>query len=261
MANITRRGRPSIFNLRRDLDDVLDDFASPRGLRREIDRLWAEDLAPRSLWQELEQLFDDFVSPTPLRRRVGALFEPFDIIAPLGMGSRARGAMFVPDVELIERDNEYLVKVDIPGVRSEDVDVSMDDGNMLTIRGERREEQTRESRGYEYTERSYGSFTRSIELPRGIDASKIEAEFDNGVLQLHVPKTEQAMLRKIPVKVKIGQAREGRELGQGVGQSREASSEQPRVVSPGSQSNERRENRENRDNRENRENRAQANSR
>lgn len=248
MANIMRRNRPSIFNLRRDVDDVLEDFVSPRGLRREIDRLFAEDLAPRSLWQELDQLMDDFVSPMPMRRRVGALFEPFGVgMLPSGRG----GGRFVPELELMERDNEYLVKVDVPGVRSEDIEVSVDDYNMLSIHGERREEQTRESRGYEYTERSYGSFTRSIELPRGVDASKIEAEYDDGVLQLHIPKTEQAMTsRKIPIgRMGQGQGREGREFGQSRSsreqsqQQRESSSDQPKVVSPGNQSNERRENR------------------
>jgi len=257
MANITRRFRPSVFNLRRDIDDVLDEFVSPRGLRREIDRLFSEDLAPRSMWRELDQLFEDFVSPMPLRRRVGELFEPFGGGLLSGGGAAGRAAMFIPEIELVERDKEYLVKVDLPGLRSEDVDVSVEDGNILTIRGERRDEQTRESRGYEYTERSYGSFARSIELPRGVDASKIEAEHNDGVLQLHVPKSEQATARKVPVRIGQAQREQGREPGQGRGQQREAQhrgepqqreqggergqAEQPRVMSPQGQGAEPRE--------------------
>jgi HSP20 family protein len=221
MANLMRRNRPSTFNLRRDIDDVLEEFTSPRALRREIDRLFGEDLSPRSMLQEMDRLFDDFVSPVPMRRRISALLEPF----------RSGGAMFVPNLELVERDNEYALNVDLPGVRQEDVQVSVDDDNVLSIRGERRDEKSSRSRGYEYTERSYGSFSRSVELPRGVDASKIEADYRDGVLELRIPKTEQAMARQIPVRSR----EQGRELGQGGEQGREQTREQPRVMGPGNE--------------------------
>ena len=69
MANITRWRRPSSLSLRRDMEDILDEFDLPRGFRREIDRLFDEDLTPRSLWAEMDRVFDDFVSPPTLRRR------------------------------------------------------------------------------------------------------------------------------------------------------------------------------------------------
>lgn len=239
MSNLTRRGRPSIFNLRRDIDDALDEFTSPRALRREIDRLFGEELSPRSLWQAMDRLFDDFVSPTPLRRRISSLFEPFGDM-PMALGSMRGGMSFVPDLELKEEGNEYLLKVDLPGVRPDDVRVSVDDNNILTIRGERREEESRREKGYEYTERSYGSFMRSIELPRGVEVGKIDADYRDGVLQLHIPKNEKAMAaRQIPIRSREagqlgggGQRAQGMQGGaQGV-QGGEAGREQPRVMGP-----------------------------
>lgn len=214
MANVTRWNRPSIFSLQRDIDDLLDEFTSPRALRREVDRLFGEDLPMRSLWQEMDRLFEEFVSPTPLRRRVHALFEPFGAAGHPrnGAGMSKNGAMFVPDLELVELEKEYLLNVDIPGMRQEDVHVSVDDDNVLKIRGERREEQTQAMRGYEYTERRYGTFSRSVELPRGVDASSVDAEYHDGVLMIHIPKSERAMGRQIPVVTREG----GRDM-RGVG--------------------------------------------
>jgi HSP20 family protein len=236
MNKLTRWGRrPSINNLRRDIDDALDEFTSPRALRREIDRLFGEDLSPRNIWQEMSGLFDEFVMPTQLRRRVSALFEPFGVGVGGGggtmLGASRGGTMFVPELELVERDNELLLSVDLPGVRQEDVDVSVDEDNVLTIRGERRDEQSRRARGYEYTERSYGSFVRSVELPRGIDGSRIDAEYRDGVLQLHIPKSEQAMGRQIPIKSREYGREQSREQ-QGREQGGEQSRDQPRVMSP-----------------------------
>jgi HSP20 family protein len=226
MANITRRDRPSLSTLQRDVDDALDEFSSPRALRREIDRLFRDDLGPHSVWQALDRLFEDFVSPLPLRRRVGALFAPLGVGS--GMGGAASGrTMFVPDLELVEREKEYAMNIDLPGVRPEDVKVTLED-DILTIRGERREEENKRARGYEYTERRYGSFTRSVELPRGVDRSAIVADYRDGVLQLRIPKTgeETGASRQIPVN-----AREAREAGRE--QAREGAREQPRVVQPG----------------------------
>lgn len=248
MANLTRRIRPSTFNLRRDIDDVLEDFTTPRGFRRELDRLLSDDLSPRTMMQEMDRIFDDFGLPMQVRRRLEAIFEPLGIGSGMSpqLGGGSRREMFVPDVELLERDNEYVVNVDLPGVRADEVQISIDDSNVLTIRGERREEQTRQERGYEYTERNYGVFMRSIELPRGVDTSRIQAELREGVLQLHIPKTEQAA-RRIPVSSReggrIAQGQQVQMQGQGQGQlnqssqqgqqGRDVGREQPRVVNPG----------------------------
>ncbi len=99
---------------------------------------------------------------------------------------------------------------------------------MLTVHGERREEQSKQSRGYEYTERNYGSFTRSVELPRNVDASRIDANYRDGVLQIHIPKSAQTQVRRVPVRSQ----RMEPSLQQGQQQG-----EQPRVMSPGNQGN------------------------
>ena len=220
MANLTWWRRPAISTLRRDMEDILEDFDISRSFRREIDRLFSEELAPRTSWSEMEQLFDDFVSPQPLRRRMASLFEPL-VGATRSLLGRGGETMFMPNIELTERDDSYVLRADLPGVREQDVNVNLDDDNVLTISGERRREEAKRERGYEYTEREYGSFTRSVQLPRGADASKIEADFRNGVLEVHVPKGEGARARHIP----IG-GREGRELGG-------RKEEQPRVLDTG----------------------------
>ncbi len=158
------------------------------------DQFASED-SPRTIWTELDRLMDEFESPRTLRSRIGRLFGSARGLLPL---ERAR--TFMPSVELVEQDKEYVLKADLPGLREQDVEVRVDDDNVLTIRGERREEKTKTVRGYEYSERAYGSFSRSVALPVGVDTSKIEAEFRDGVLEVHVPKSAQAVTaRKIPI--------------------------------------------------------------
>lgn len=207
MANLAFWRRPSSLSLRRDMEEILSDFDLPRGLRREIERLFDEDLSPRMMWSEIEDLLDEFMPPVSVRRRIARLFEPFvGMGMGMGMGGGHRGRMawhrgeFAPEIELTERDNAYVLRVDLPGVREQDVDVRVDDDHVLTISGERRREESRRERGYEYTERSYGSFTRSVELPRGADVSKIDADFRNGVLEIHIPKSESARTRQIAIR-------------------------------------------------------------
>jgi HSP20 family molecular chaperone IbpA len=107
----------------------------------------------------------------------------------------SRKTEFAPQLELKELDSEYVLNADLPGVREQDVDVRISDDNVLTVGGERREEETKRVRGYEYSERSYGSFSRSIELPPGVDASKIQAKCDRdprGVLRATVRTVQGA---------------------------------------------------------------------
>lgn len=213
MANWTRWNRPSMLGLRRDIENIADEFDMPRSFRREISRLLSEDLSPRTMWDEMDQLLEEFTSPPTLRRRLSRLFE--NLPGPRGgLGFRGR-QVFVPQVDLIERDDDYLLRVDVPGMREQDIDVHVDANNVLTVSGERREEETKRARGFEYTERVHGSFYRSVELPRGVDPSAIETTLKHGVLDVHIPKTEMARARRIPI---------GR---------RESGKEEPRVIAPG----------------------------
>lgn len=197
MSNLIPWRRSPMSNLQRDVEDLLTGFDTPRSFRREVDRLFGELTSPRTMWREMDALLQEFSSPPTLRNRLERLFE--NVVG----GQRGLSAwgkdLFVPSVEVTERDDQYVLKADLPGVREQDVDLRINDDNVLTIRGERRDEDTKRVRGYEYSERSYGSFTRSVSLPQGIDASKIDADFRNGVLEIHVPKTEAARSRKIPL--------------------------------------------------------------
>jgi HSP20 family protein len=130
-----------------------------------------------------------------MTNRLRRLFDtPFDMdMFPQPVG-------WVPAMEVTEAADELLVTAELPGLKKDDVDLSLD-GSMLTLRGEKKEERTeddRERKVHVY-ERSYGTFTRSFMLPREIDAEKIRADFTDGVLKLHLPKTDKAKGRKIEI--------------------------------------------------------------
>ena len=105
-------------------------------------------------------------------------------------------------LDVHEDDGHYTVVTSLPGVQPENINVSLHDG-VLTITGEI-PEQTRENTQTLMRERSYGKFTRSIRLPMAVDSNKVEAAFDNGVLTLTLPKTEEAQPKQIPVRVGNG---------------------------------------------------------
>jgi HSP20 family protein len=105
-----------------------------------------------------------------------------------------------PAVDIIEDEKEFLVKAELPEVKKEDVHVTVENG-VLTIQGERKFEKEEKNKRYHRTERSYGSFTRSFGLPEGADAGKVKAEFKDGLLQIHMPKSESARPKQIQVKV------------------------------------------------------------
>jgi HSP20 family protein len=129
-------------------------------------------------------------------------FEPFDRPwSTFGRGFMVRED-FVPPVELIERDGEYIVRVELAGVREQDVEIRTND-HVLTIRGEHRErfdnEAGRHVGAYEYSERRYGTFCRTVTLPQGIDSAHIHATFRDGVLELRIPMAKTLRQRRIPI--------------------------------------------------------------
>lgn len=197
MANLIRRWRDPMRALQRDLDDLFEEFTMPRTFRREVERMFAEVPSVRSIFREMDRIMDDFAPPLSLRSRVDNVLE--DWLGGRIFTSRERVAALQIPLELTERHGEYVLMADLPGVREEDVDVRLTDGNVLTVSGERRHGESQQYGGYEYTERSYGSFARSVELPLGIDKAKIEADFRHGVLEVHIPKSAEAMPRKVPI--------------------------------------------------------------
>ena len=109
-------------------------------------------------------------------------------------------ADWIPTVDIAETDAEYQIKAELPEVKKEDVKVTVEDGE-LTISGERRHETEEKGKKYHRVERSYGSFVRSFTLPDHVDDAKVKAEYKDGVLHLHLPKSEKAKPKAIDVKI------------------------------------------------------------
>jgi HSP20 family protein len=108
---------------------------------------------------------------------------------------------WIPALDVFEKDNKLVVKAEIPGMKEEDIDVSVV-GDTLTIKGERKSETEVKDEDYYRCERSYGSFFRSIPLPSAVDANKIEANYEDGVLEVTLPKTAAAKRKKVKVAAK-----------------------------------------------------------
>jgi len=107
---------------------------------------------------------------------------------------------WVPSVDIVEDEKEYVVKAELPELTKEDVKVTVENG-VLTITGERKFEKEEKDRKYHRIERSYGTFLRSFALPEGADGAKVNAEFKDGLLKVHLPKSEQAKPKTVEVKV------------------------------------------------------------
>src|SRR6266496_2067074 len=124
--------------------------------------------------------------------------------APVKRNGEGKEAMTVaewaPLVDITEDDKEYLIKAELPEVKKEDVKVAVENG-VLTISGERKSEKEEKNKKYHRIERAYGSFERSFIVPDDADADKVIAEFKDGVLRVHLPKSEKAKPKQIEVKV------------------------------------------------------------
>ena len=115
-----------------------------------------------------------------------------------GNGDDSYGS-WAPAVDIFERGEDLIIRAEIPGVDKDDIDINVEN-NTLSIRGERkREEEFDEDRTYK-TERVFGSFVRTFRLPRTVDSSRIAAKYVNGVLELQLPKAEEAKPRRIEIK-------------------------------------------------------------
>lgn len=109
-------------------------------------------------------------------------------------------AEWSPLVDISEDDKEYLIKAEIPDMKKEDVKISVQD-DILSISGERKYEKEEKGKKYHRVERAYGSFMRSFAVPENADGSKVNAEYKEGVLTVHLPKSEKAKPKAIEVKV------------------------------------------------------------
>jgi HSP20 family protein len=147
-------------------------------------------------WEPLREL-------STLQNEMNRLFDNvFD--APQGSNG---GAMrrWMPPMDLVETENDFVLRADLPGLSEEDVSIEVED-RVLTLSGERKAEHESAKEGYHRVERAFGAFARSLTLPEGVNAEAVEAHFDRGVLEIRIPKPEQRKPRKITIAPKTVEA-------------------------------------------------------
>ena len=144
-------------------------------------------------WNQIRQL-------EALQHGLGSLFSRFPAQWPEGQEEQIAVPEWAPVVDISEDDKEYLIKAELPEVKREDVKVTAEEGT-LTITGERKFEKEAKGKKYHRVERSYGSFVRNFSLPDDASAAKVSAEFKDGVLSVHLAKTQKAKPTHIEVKV------------------------------------------------------------
>ena len=148
---------------------------------------------PFTRWGPMKELED-------MEKRLSTIFGR----SPIGTDGEKKEAIAVtewsPLVDISEDDKEYIVKAEIPEMKKEDIKINVHD-DVLTVSGERKYEKEEKGKKYHRVERAYGSFMRSFALPENADGSKISAEYKDGVLKVHLPKSEQAKKKAIEVKI------------------------------------------------------------
>jgi HSP20 family protein len=105
---------------------------------------------------------------------------------------------WIPAMDLVETDDHLVLRGDLPGMTEDDIDIEIKD-NVLTVSGERKSDHEEKGKGFHRVERSFGSFSRSLTLPHGIDADQVEANFDKGVLEVRVPKPAEAKPTRVQI--------------------------------------------------------------
>jgi HSP20 family protein len=140
------------------------------------------------LFREMEEMSDR------LNRLFGTWTRPVNGKEPLTVVD------WTPSVDIQETETEYLVKAELPEIKREDVKVTVENG-ILTLRGERKHEKEEKNRKFHRVERSYGTFLRTFTVPNDTDETKVAADFKEGILRVHLPKTEKPRPKTIEVKV------------------------------------------------------------
>ena len=131
-----------------------------------------------------------------LHNEMGRIFG--DLFAPHEGGTDTEETSWMPTVDISETENGYEIRAELPGVSEDDVNVSLTD-NVLTVKGEKRQEAETEGKNYHRVERRYGNFQRRFTLPSDVETDDIKAEFSDGVLTLSIPKPEVVKPTEIPI--------------------------------------------------------------
>jgi HSP20 family protein len=128
-----------------------------------------------------------------LQQQIDRVFDNFTTFSGLPVGA------FTPSMEVAETPQGLEITTELPGIDEKDVEINVADG-ILTIRGEKKEEKKEEKKTYRVIERSYGSFERSLALPRSVDTASVNATMSNGVLKITIPKSPEAQAQQIKIK-------------------------------------------------------------
>ncbi len=133
-------------------------------------------------------------------RELDTLQSEFNRLFDVFSGSRpdARSHRWVPAMDLVESDRHLVLRADLPGMKRDDVDIEIKD-NVLTISGQRRAEHEQKADGYHRVERAFGGFSRSLTLPEGTDHDAIAADFEDGVLEVRIPKPEERKPHRVAI--------------------------------------------------------------
>jgi HSP20 family protein len=134
-----------------------------------------------------------------LQQEMNRLFSSFFDTPTAGNGS-SYARRWVPAMDLVETDDEYVLTADLPGLSEGDINIEFED-NVLTVSGERKSEHSQRKEGFFRLERAAGAFSRSLTLPEGVDAEAVRATFDKGVLEIRIPKPEQRKPKKVAIQV------------------------------------------------------------
>ncbi len=145
-------------------------------------------MAELALWRPLQEL----------RREIDRIWDEF--LGRARFSERWEGFEWAPAVDISETEDAVVVRADVPGLAPEDLEINLS-GNVLTIKGEKKQEKEEKKENFYRVERVYGSFMRSIELPAEVDPEKVEATYKNGVLKIILPKKAESRGKTIKVKV------------------------------------------------------------
>ena len=150
-------------------------------------------------WEPFKTAWDPMKQIEDIEKRLSSLLG-----RPLGTRDGGKESMTVaewsPLVDITEDEKEYLIKAELPEVKKEDVKITVQD-EVLSISGERKYEKEEKGKKYHRVERAYGSFVRSFTLPEDADGTKVAAEYKDGVLKVHLPKSEKAKPKSVEIKV------------------------------------------------------------
>lgn len=146
--------------------------------RRRHPVYWRPMFGLRGLQDEMNRMFSDFFEESPEKE----------------------WATITPSIDLIDGKDKVTVNIEVPGMKKEDVEISLKD-DLLTIRGEKKEEKEEQEETRYYVERTYGRFLRTISLPSGVKADEVKATYKDGVLKIELPKAEEEKVREVKVEV------------------------------------------------------------